>query len=93
MNESGSSTDEWSDEVSYDTTAGNDDSEEYDDTADEKEWICDSSMGCRPRLDFEGTPGVKVNFEKRFYPLRIFRKRLDDDLREMIVAETNRYAE
>ncbi|KFM73296.1 hypothetical protein X975_07258, partial [Stegodyphus mimosarum] len=75
-------------------------SSESDDRGDEdignaKDWceITASGLSGPPRFPFTGTPGVTFPFDINYTPLDILEMFLDSKLMDIIVTETNNYAE
>ncbi|KAH6938411.1 hypothetical protein HPB50_009141 [Hyalomma asiaticum] len=87
-----------SSEDSDDVFTGSDSEEEEssDDTmASAHEWYridLDRIPARPPRFEFKGSPGVTITVSSPPQPLELFEAYFDDELIDVIVVETNRYA-
>ena len=82
-----------SDEFSSDSDATDSDSDLLDDV---RVWCpvdTDRPLAAPPRFPFTGQPGIQVPIADNNDPLAYLRLFLTDDIVDVIVAETNRYAE
>lgn len=89
-----SSSEEDSDDVFTDSDSEGEDSSD-DTMASSREWFridLDNIPARPPRFDFRGFTGLKITVSSPPHPLELFEAYFDDELLDVIVVETNRYA-